>query len=87
MISTYFEQKFSATAGEEQLLDRYKFQTITVEQGQGLLAPIIEKEVQDAVFAMHPEKSPGIDGLNPAFFQTYWDIVGSDVVKFCKKKN
>lgn len=85
MISTYFEQIFSATAEEKQLLDRYKFQTITVEQGQGLLAPIIEKEVRDAVFAMHPEKSSGIDGLNPAFFQTYWDIVGSDVVKFCKR--
>lgn len=33
---------------------------------------------------MHPDKSPGPDGLNPAFFQTYWSIVGADVVQFCK---
>ncbi|XP_017248940.1 uncharacterized protein LOC108219886 [Daucus carota subsp. sativus] len=33
---------------------------------------------------MHPEKSPGKDGLNPAFFQAYWCIVGTDVVRFCQ---
>ena len=29
---------------------------------------------------MHPEKSPGDDGLNTSFYQIYWSIVGSDVV-------
>lgn len=33
---------------------------------------------------MYPEKSPGYDGLNPGFYQAYWSIVGSDVVKFCQ---
>lgn len=32
---------------------------------------------------MHLDKSPGIDGLNPGFFQTYWDIVGDSIVKVC----
>lgn len=35
------------------------------------------------MFSMHPEKSPSDDGLNPAFYQTYWSIVGEDIVKFC----
>lgn len=34
---------------------------------------------------MHPEKSPRIDGLNPTFFQAYWNIVGNDVIIFCQK--
>lgn len=37
-----------------------------------------------AIFAMYLEKSSGIDGFNPAFFQAYWDIVREDVVAFCR---
>ena len=28
---------------------------------------------------MHPNKSPGPDGFNPAFYQRFWDLVGDDV--------
>lgn len=34
---------------------------------------------------MHPDKSPGLDGLNPGFFQAYWGIIGEDVVRFCQQ--
>lgn len=42
------------------------------------------EEVEHAVFTMFPDKSPGVDGVNPAFFQTYRDIVKGDVTKFCQ---
>ena len=32
---------------------------------------------------MHPDKSPGPDGMNPAFFQNFWSIVGGDVSSAC----
>lgn len=32
---------------------------------------------------MHPDKSPGPDGLNPAFFQYFWNIIGTDVSHSC----
>lgn len=47
------------------------------------MVPVTEKEVKDAMFSMAPEKSLGVDGLNPTFFQIYWSIVGNDVVNFC----
>jgi hypothetical protein len=28
---------------------------------------------------MHPDKSPGPDGFNPAFFQQFWDLCGDDI--------
>jgi len=30
---------------------------------------------------MHPSKAPGLDGLNPFFYQSYWDIAGDDMTK------
>ena len=32
---------------------------------------------------MHPDKSPGPDGMNPAFFQRFWSVVGEDVTQAC----
>ena len=37
------------------------------------------EEVKQALFQMHPSKSPKPDGMPPFFFQKYWHIVGQDV--------
>lgn len=39
--------------------------------------------MQDAVFGMHLDKSSGPDGMNPAFFQHFWQIVGVDIISAC----
>ena len=33
-------------------------------------------------FSMLLDKSPGPDGMNPSFFQSFWDVVESDVTEF-----
>lgn len=33
---------------------------------------------------MHPDKALGPDGLNPAFFQQFWAILGKEVFHCCK---
>jgi len=45
-----------------------------------LVAKISEEEVRDAVFEMGGSKAPGPDGFPGSFFQSFWDIVGTEVV-------
>ncbi|RVX07677.1 putative mitochondrial protein [Vitis vinifera] len=50
------------------------------EDGQ---MPFAVEKVKDALFAMHPDKSPGDDGFSPGFYQRHWEIVGEDVANAC----
>ena len=83
IVLDYFEKLFKATSNAEVLSERETVSHVTEEQNRYLIQPIEPEEVKEAIFSMHPEKSPGEDGLNPAFYQTYWSIVCKDVVKFC----
>lgn len=56
---------------------------ITQAQSLSLTRRVNKHEVQKALFEMHPDKSPGTDGMSPGFYQNYWDILGNDVVLFC----
>lgn len=42
------------------------------------------EEFSLAVKQMHPDKASGPDKLNPAFFQTFWSLMGHEVFKYCK---
>ena len=46
-----------------------------------LSAPFSTDEFKHALFHMHPDKSPGPDGLNPTFYQKFWALVGEDIFK------
>lgn len=52
---------------------------VTPKMNSTLLQPYTEEEVRQALFHMHPSKSPDPDGMFPFFFQKYWHIVGKDV--------
>lgn len=84
IITEYFEDLFKASGVDGSLSDREVVNHVTLEQNQRLMRPVNGEEVQKAVFDMHPDKSPGVDGLNPGFFQAYWQIVGRDVTKLCQ---
>lgn len=43
------------------------------------------KEFSAAVKQMHPDKSAGPDGLNPAFYQKFWTLFGKEVFLSCRK--
>lgn len=45
---------------------------------------ISDEEVQGAVFQMQPSKVPGPDGMNPFFFQKFWNIVEEYITNLIK---
>lgn len=81
----YFTELFTSSRAEGSLSSPDVVQCVMEEQNNQLIKPISSEEVKDAVFSMHPEKAPGYDGLNPAFYQAFWNVVERDVVEFCRK--
>lgn len=57
---------------------------VSSDQNDLLTQSFSAEEVKEAVFSMHPDKSPGQDSMNPAFYQRFWSIIGSDVVSTCQ---
>lgn len=59
------------------------FQTqLTSEEHDTLATQFSSQEVKEAVWATHPTKAPGPDGLQGFSYQHCWDTVRSSVVKF-----
>ncbi|XP_019158004.1 PREDICTED: uncharacterized protein LOC109154732 [Ipomoea nil] len=52
---------------------------VSLEQNNELLRPFVPEEVKTALFSMFPDKAPGPNGMNPGFYQHFWDVVGGDV--------
>lgn len=83
-IEGYFSQLFTASNLEGKLSDREVVKQTSDIDNENLMAEVSYEEVKHATFSMHPDKASGPDGLNPAFFQAFWNIVGLDVVQFCR---
>ena len=42
---------------------------------------ITDEEIKIGLFEMNKSKSPGYDGLTVEFYQTFWHIIGSDILQ------
>lgn len=84
IITEYFSRLFSTSAVADGLSEWETVQRVSDEHNVQLCLPITSEEVKAAVDAMHPDKSPECDGLNPGFYQAFWSIVGVDVIRFCQ---
>ena len=82
IATSYFRQIFESSNPEDiaEALSEIS-PTITGEINEGLTAPVTEWEVKLALFAMHPEKAPGPDGMTALFYQKFWDIVKDDLTR------
>ncbi|KAH9680917.1 reverse transcriptase domain-containing protein [Citrus sinensis] len=79
LIMKYFTHLFSSGCSVcDEVLDCVKVR-INAEKNQTLMEPFTAVDVRDSIFSMHPDKSSGLDGMNPAFYQKFWHIVGNDI--------
>jgi len=84
IVVDYFGNLFTACVGNYEPVLACLDKRVTEAHNVSLLREITSTEVRDALFAMHPDKSPGPDGLSPGFFQHHWRIIGDEVVHFCQ---
>lgn len=54
---------------------------VAAEMNEELLTEFKAEEVWRALKQMHPTKASGPDDMSLIFYQKYWDLVGSDVIK------
>ncbi|XP_058776144.1 uncharacterized protein LOC131650452 [Vicia villosa] len=75
----YFETLFTATSrNDEEVLSLFP-QVITEDENVKLIRPISQEELYESLCDMHPNKSPGPDGFNPAFYKKIWELCGRDI--------
>ena len=48
---------------------------VTKEHNNSILTLFEPHEIMETIFSMHPDKSPGLDGINLGFYQHHWDII------------
>ena len=86
IATSYFRQIFESSIPEyiEEALSEV-LTTITGSMNEILTAPVSEWEVKLALFAMHPDKAPGPDGMTALFYQKFWDIVKEDMTLMVNK--
>lgn len=75
VVSNYFDTLFTSSQGQMESILECVGEKVTTEQNSLLQQPVTWEEVRDAVFNMHPDKATGLDGLNPGFYQSFWQVV------------
>lgn len=54
--------------------------SVTSTMNEGLTREVSAAEIKIVVFAIHPERTPGPDGMTAVFYQKFWHIIGPQKV-------
>ncbi|GAU32459.1 hypothetical protein TSUD_144680 [Trifolium subterraneum] len=79
VAKSYFDTPFKPRDGDHDPVLNLIQPRVTDDDNVILTAPITKVEIQQALFQMHPDKSPGPDGFNPAFYQRFWEQCCDDI--------
>jgi hypothetical protein len=81
-IVSYFQAIFSMNNNctPNSLVDETIPLLVSEMENQRLLRLPLMDEIKEAVFSLNGDGAPGPDGFGGHFYQTFWDIIGGDVV-------
>lgn len=85
LASEYFANLFTASVPQDRE-EAFRFTTAKVSQemNEMLIREPTDEEIRKAMFAIHPEKAPGPDGMTSLFYQRFWKLIGPDIVRMVK---
>lgn len=85
LASEYFANLFTASVPQDRE-EAFRFTTAKVSQemNEMLIREPTDVEIRKAMFAIHPEKAPGPDGMTSLFYQRFWKLIGPDIVRMVK---
>ena len=80
LIEEYFGALFTSTdpSGFDDILCGIQ-PSVTDDMNEDLTREFTIEEVHQALKQMAPTTTPGLDGMSPVFYKSFWHIVGNDV--------
>lgn len=84
LLKEYYTNIFSGTDQVANFPVNDNEVQVSEEQNKALTEKLTFAEFTEAIKSMHPDKASGPDGLNPAFFQHFWNLFGKEVFKCCQ---
>lgn len=81
MVVEYFANIFTTSnpSGFDEVLEGMLL-TVIEDMNFDLNRPFLAEEVQRVLHQMAPLIAPGMDGMPPIFYKSFWHIVGNDVI-------
>lgn len=81
-----FQDLFSTSSPNisSRILDLGGNEVSNLDNLQILRIPTLQ-EIKDAIWSLHPLKSPGLDGFPRTFYRTYWVTVQDQIVDFVQE--
>ena len=76
---SYFRNLFSSGLPNFDGLEISLTDVVSLENNESLVAPFSKEKFTKAIKQMHPEKSPGPNGLNSGFYQRFWLLIGDQI--------
>lgn len=83
-VKTYFRVVFENAEDEQNYEDDATVAVVSNAQNEALVAEYSFEEFECAIQQMHPDKASGPDGLNPAFYQHFWKVMGKEIFQYYK---
>ncbi|XP_021751223.1 uncharacterized protein LOC110716880 [Chenopodium quinoa] len=83
VVTDYFSHLFTSegVANCQEALEGVRV-AVTAGMNDELCKEPTFEEIKTTLFEMHPNKSPGVDGMHALFYQKFWHIVKNDIVSF-----
>ena len=86
LVVEYFKDLFSSPGCITKPILRSVQRRRTEKQIQQLIKEFDASKIKEAIFSIHPDKSPGPNNMNMGFYQAYWDIIGGEVTSACLRE-